>query len=202
MESIEFIIHKHFDILEGNFGVLTISWLASLIVSSSHGLTIAEMEDLLSCVDDVLRDVFVWWTPTVARFPPLVLRRLLEAMTPLTRTHGSGGSGDQHRTNNDVDSGGDDDDDDGGGSGGGGGGNDVNDGGGGDDRRHTQHKSMQTQLLSFNHDAVCAVVHKRYVCSVGACNAHRTLANYFDGSVSHSFSVIQCFCCVCVLSVL
>nr|KAG5694295.1 hypothetical protein BaRGS_032013 [Batillaria attramentaria] len=40
------------------------------------GLTETELEDVLSCDDDVLNDVYTYWTPPVRRLPPLLLVRL------------------------------------------------------------------------------------------------------------------------------
>jgi hypothetical protein len=40
------------------------------------GLSESELEDILSCDDDVLNDVYAYWTPPVRRLPPLLLVRL------------------------------------------------------------------------------------------------------------------------------
>lgn len=40
------------------------------------GLTETELEDILACDDDVLNDVYVYWTPPIRRLPPLLLVRL------------------------------------------------------------------------------------------------------------------------------
>jgi hypothetical protein len=41
-----------------------------------RGLSESELEDILSCDDDVLNDVYAYWTPPVRRLPPLLLVRL------------------------------------------------------------------------------------------------------------------------------
>ena len=46
------------------------------IVSAKNGLTESELEDILSCDDDVLNDVYMYWTPPIRRLPPLLLVRL------------------------------------------------------------------------------------------------------------------------------
>jgi hypothetical protein len=40
------------------------------------GLSESELEDILSCDDDVLNDVYAYWMPPVRRLPPLLLVRL------------------------------------------------------------------------------------------------------------------------------
>ena len=45
-------------------------------ISGQSGLTETELEDILSCDDDVLNDVYTYWTPPVRRLPPLLLVRL------------------------------------------------------------------------------------------------------------------------------
>lgn len=46
----------------------------SLIAKS--GLSEGELEDILACDDDVLNDVYTYWTPPLRRLPPLLLLRL------------------------------------------------------------------------------------------------------------------------------
>jgi hypothetical protein len=41
-----------------------------------NGLSESELEDILSCDDDVLNDVYQYWTPPTRRSPPLLLVRL------------------------------------------------------------------------------------------------------------------------------
>lgn len=45
-------------------------------IPGQSGLTETELEDILSCDDDVLNDVYTYWTPPVRRLPPLLLVRL------------------------------------------------------------------------------------------------------------------------------
>ena len=44
--------------------------------SAKNGLTEAELEDIMSCDDDVLNDVYMYWEPPVRRLPPLLFVRL------------------------------------------------------------------------------------------------------------------------------
>ena len=44
--------------------------------TGQNGLSEIELEDILSCDDDVLNDVYQYWTPPVRRLPPLLFVRL------------------------------------------------------------------------------------------------------------------------------
>ena len=44
--------------------------------TAKHGLSEFELEDILSCDDDVLNDVYQFWTPPTRRLPPLLIVRL------------------------------------------------------------------------------------------------------------------------------
>ena len=44
--------------------------------TAKHGLSEFELEDILSCDDDVLDDVYQFWTPPTRRLPPLLIVRL------------------------------------------------------------------------------------------------------------------------------
>lgn len=43
---------------------------------AKSGLSEGELEDILACDDDVLNDVYTYWTPPLRRLPPLLLLRL------------------------------------------------------------------------------------------------------------------------------
>ena len=47
-----------------------------LYPAAKIGLTENELEDILACDDDVLNDVYVYWTPPIRRLPPLLIVRL------------------------------------------------------------------------------------------------------------------------------
>lgn len=46
------------------------------LFQAKHGLSEFELEDILSCDDDVLNDVYQFWTPPIRRLPPLLIVRL------------------------------------------------------------------------------------------------------------------------------
>ncbi|KAH3895797.1 hypothetical protein DPMN_019963 [Dreissena polymorpha] len=43
---------------------------------ANNGITEAELDDVLSCDDDVLNDVYAYWIPPMRRLPPLLLVRI------------------------------------------------------------------------------------------------------------------------------
>lgn len=51
-------------------------FLLQIFLEAKSGLSEAELEDILSCDDDVLNDVYMYWTPPIRRLPPLLLVRL------------------------------------------------------------------------------------------------------------------------------
>uniref|UniRef100_H2NXZ0 NACHT domain- and WD repeat-containing protein 1 n=1 Tax=Pongo abelii TaxID=9601 RepID=H2NXZ0_PONAB len=65
--------------LEQTHGQLLVAHVLGYIVSSRHGLSEAELKDVLSLDDEVLQDVYRDWTPPskeLLRFPPLLWVRL------------------------------------------------------------------------------------------------------------------------------
>ncbi|XP_054321879.1 NACHT domain- and WD repeat-containing protein 1 isoform X3 [Pongo pygmaeus] len=65
--------------LEQTHGRLLVAHVLGYIVSSRHGLSEAELKDVLSLDDEVLQDVYRDWTPPskeLLRFPPLLWVRL------------------------------------------------------------------------------------------------------------------------------
>jgi hypothetical protein len=64
--------------LEKKHGELLIGRALAYLIESRHGLSSAEMEDVLSCDEVVLSDIFEWWTPPVRRLPPLLWKRIRE----------------------------------------------------------------------------------------------------------------------------
>ena len=73
--TIREIIHSLFDRLERIHGKMLVSHALAYISASKNGLTESELEDLLSLDDDVLNDVYQYWTPPVRRLPPLIWLR-------------------------------------------------------------------------------------------------------------------------------
>lgn len=56
--------------------VCFLGFFLQFFLEAKSGLSEAELEDILSCDDDVLNDVYMYWTPPIRRLPPLLLVRL------------------------------------------------------------------------------------------------------------------------------
>ena len=74
--SIKDAINKLFGDLERLHGKFLVSHALGLITVSKHGLSDAELDDILSIDDEVLNDVYQYWTPPARRIPPLLWVRL------------------------------------------------------------------------------------------------------------------------------
>ncbi len=59
--SVRELIDALFTSLEMEHGVLLVSRLLGLLTAAKHGLSETELEDLISCDDEVLNVVFEWW---------------------------------------------------------------------------------------------------------------------------------------------
>ena len=70
------IIDDMFDRLERRHGKVLVSHALAYVTASKNGLTEPELEDILSLDDDVLNDVYQYWTPPVRRLPPLLWIRI------------------------------------------------------------------------------------------------------------------------------
>jgi hypothetical protein len=74
--SVEDSIRFFFLTLEKVHGHVLISHaLGYITCAGPAGITQAELEDVLSCDDDVLDDVYQWWVPPSRRLPPLLWAR-------------------------------------------------------------------------------------------------------------------------------
>lgn len=74
--SIEGAIHKVLERLEVEHGKVLVSHALAYLTASRTGLTMVELEDLLSLDDEVLNSVFTYWLPPIRRIPPAILTRL------------------------------------------------------------------------------------------------------------------------------
>ena len=75
-QNVREIIDDLFERLERRHGILLVSHALAYITASKNGLTEPELEDLLSLDDEVLNDVYQYWTPPVRRLPPLLWIRI------------------------------------------------------------------------------------------------------------------------------
>lgn len=74
--SVREIIDDMFSRVERRHGKVLVSHALAYITASKNGLTETELEDLLSLDDEVLNDVYQYWTPPVRRLPPLLWIRI------------------------------------------------------------------------------------------------------------------------------
>lgn len=65
-----------FQRLEKSHGYLMMSRSMGYLTTARNGLSESELEDILSCDDDVLNDVYQFWKPPLRRLPPLLMARL------------------------------------------------------------------------------------------------------------------------------
>ena len=70
------LITKLFERLESRYGELFVHHALSYITVAKYGLSLAELEDILSCDDELLDTIFKWWTPPFRRIPPLLWARV------------------------------------------------------------------------------------------------------------------------------
>jgi hypothetical protein len=56
--------------------LITVCNFHCYIFAARNGLSESELEDILSCDDDVLNDVYQYWNPPLRRLPPLMMARL------------------------------------------------------------------------------------------------------------------------------
>ncbi|KAJ8304435.1 hypothetical protein KUTeg_018018 [Tegillarca granosa] len=69
-------IHTLFARLEKIHGKLFVSRALGYMTLVKGGVSEAELEDIMACDDEVLNDVYQYWTPPTRRLPPLLLVRL------------------------------------------------------------------------------------------------------------------------------
>jgi hypothetical protein len=65
------LVNTIFDQLESKHGTMLVNRALGVITAARQGIGSRNVEDILSCDDEVLNDVYQWWTPPVRRLPPL-----------------------------------------------------------------------------------------------------------------------------------
>lgn len=70
------LITMLFDRLESRYGEMFVHRSLGYITAAKNGLSLAELEDVLSCDDEVLDSIFQWWIPPIRRIPPLLWARV------------------------------------------------------------------------------------------------------------------------------
>lgn len=69
-------VNALFERIELQHGRVLVRQALAYITAAKSGLTGTEIEDLLSCDDRVLDDVYQYWTPPIRRIPPLLWVRI------------------------------------------------------------------------------------------------------------------------------
>ena len=70
------VINDFLEQVERRHGKILVSHALAYITASKNGLTEPELEDILSLDDEVLDDVYQYWTPPFRRLPPLLWIRI------------------------------------------------------------------------------------------------------------------------------
>ena len=73
-KNIEGLIDQLFNRLAVVHGSILFYKGIAYLTAAKDGLSRQELEDVLSCDEDVLDDVFQWWVPPIRRLPPLQVR--------------------------------------------------------------------------------------------------------------------------------
>ncbi|EDO34994.1 predicted protein, partial [Nematostella vectensis] len=85
-------INSLFERVERQHGHVLVSRALGYVTAAKSGLTETELEDLLSCDDFVLDDVYQYWTPPVRRIPPLLWVRIRQDLESYLVTRGADGA--------------------------------------------------------------------------------------------------------------
>ena len=84
-------INAIFEKLERLHGYHLVSHALAYITASKSGLSDAEIDDILSIDDDVLNDVYQYWTPPLRRIPPLLWIRVKTDLASYVISRGTDG---------------------------------------------------------------------------------------------------------------
>ena len=86
------IINALFERVERVHGKILVTHALGYVTASKNGLTEPELEDLLSLDDEVLNDVYQYWTPPVRRLPPLLWIRIRAEIRDYLTDRGADGT--------------------------------------------------------------------------------------------------------------
>ncbi|XP_046325734.2 uncharacterized protein LOC124110420 isoform X1 [Haliotis rufescens] len=75
-DTVKEAVRAFFQRIEQNHGHIFTRHALGYITLARRGLSESELEDILSCDDEVLNEVFSFWVPPIRRLPPLILVRL------------------------------------------------------------------------------------------------------------------------------
>eukprot|EP00106_Octopus_bimaculoides_P004243 XP_014771685.1 PREDICTED: uncharacterized protein LOC106870193 [Octopus bimaculoides] len=89
--SVESSINTLFQCTENKHGKLLVSRALGYLTLVQNGLSESELEDILSCDDEVLNAVYIYWTPPIRRLPPLLWVRIKNDLEEYLVNRGSNG---------------------------------------------------------------------------------------------------------------
>jgi hypothetical protein len=78
--NVNTMIHRLFEHVEMLHGKQLVSHALGFITAAKTGMSDAELEDMLSCDDKVLADVYKYWVPPVHRLPPIIFSRIRHSL--------------------------------------------------------------------------------------------------------------------------
>ncbi|XP_077984832.1 NACHT domain- and WD repeat-containing protein 1-like [Glandiceps talaboti] len=85
------VIVSLFERVEMQYGDMLVSRALGYLTAGKNGLTENELEDILSLDDDVLNDVYQYWTPPIRRLPPLLWVRIRAELSSYLVDRGADG---------------------------------------------------------------------------------------------------------------
>ena len=87
------LVNWIFTQLEERHGRKFVRAALGLMTGAKDGLSENELEDILSCDDEVLDDTYEWWTPPYRRLPPMLVQRLVMDLKGYVVSRGSKAGG-------------------------------------------------------------------------------------------------------------
>ncbi|XP_048576749.1 NACHT and WD repeat domain-containing protein 2 isoform X2 [Nematostella vectensis] len=91
-KNVQGMIKALFKRLERRHGTVLVRHALAYITAAKHGLSEPELEDILSCDEEVLDEVFQYWTPPVRRIPPLLWARIRAELNSYVVERGTDGA--------------------------------------------------------------------------------------------------------------
>ncbi|XP_022797421.1 NACHT domain- and WD repeat-containing protein 1-like isoform X3 [Stylophora pistillata] len=85
-------IDKLLERVEISHGEVLVRRALGYLTAASLGLATNELEDILSCDEDLLHDVFQYWTPPIRRLPPLLWVRIRADLSSYLVDRGADGT--------------------------------------------------------------------------------------------------------------
>jgi len=90
-QTVKGIINGLFATIERLHGECLVRKSLGYLTAAKFGLSDAEIEDILSIDDDVLNDVYQYWTPPIRRIPPLLWVRIKSDLEAYVVSRGADG---------------------------------------------------------------------------------------------------------------